>query len=62
MGLMKNFTVRGTRGLSVRVQANNVLNMPVWGSIDSVVNSRTFGQVVSVRSMRSVQLVLRMGF
>lgn len=62
MGLMKNFTVRGTRGLSVRVQANNVLNMPVWGSIDSVVNSPTFGQVVSVRSMRSVQLVLRMGF
>jgi hypothetical protein len=62
MGLMKNFTVAGTRGLSVRLQANNVLNLPVWGSIDTVVNSPTFGQVVSVRPMRSVQLVLRMSF
>ena len=26
MSLMKNFTVRGTRGVSLRVQANNVLN------------------------------------
>jgi hypothetical protein len=39
-----------------------VLNTPVWGSIDTVVNSPTFGQVVSVRSMRSVQFVLRMNF
>jgi hypothetical protein len=62
MGLMKNFTVGGTRGLSVRLQANNVLNTPVWGSIDTFVNSPTFGQVVSVRSMRSVQIVLRMSF
>jgi len=62
LGLMKNFTLRGTRGLTVRVQANNVLNTPVWGSIDTVINSPTFGQVTSVRSMRSVQLVLRVNF
>ena len=60
---MKNFTVRGTRGVSLRVQANNVLNTPVWGSIGTtVVNSPTFGQVTSIRSMRSVQFVLRMNF
>jgi trimeric autotransporter adhesin len=62
MGLMKNFAVRGTRGVSLRVQANNVLNTPVWGSIGTTVNSPTFGQVTSVRSMRSVQFVLRMNF
>ncbi len=62
MSLMKNFTVRGARGLSLRVQANNVLNQPVWGSIDTVVNSPTFGRVTSVRPMRSVQIVLRMNF
>jgi trimeric autotransporter adhesin len=62
MGLMKNFTVRGTRGLSVRAQVNNVLNTPVWGSIDTTVNSATFGQVVSVKSMRSAQIVLRLNY
>ncbi len=62
LSLMKNFTVRGTRGLSLRVQANNVLNQAVWGSIDTVVNSPTFGQVTSVRPMRSVQIILRVNF
>jgi len=62
MGMNKNFPVRGTRGVSLRVQANNVLNTPVWGSIGTTVNSPTFGQVTSIRSMRSVQFVLRMNF
>jgi hypothetical protein len=62
MGLMKTFPLRGTRGISLRVQANNVLNEPVWGTIDTLVNSPTFGQVVSVRPMRSVQVVARMMF
>jgi hypothetical protein len=62
MSMMKNFTLRGTRGLSLRVQANNVLNTPMWGSIDTVVNSPTFGHVTSVRPMRSVQVILRFNF
>ena len=62
LALMKNFTVRGLRTLSLRVQANNVLNMVVWRSIDTTVNSPTFGQVTSVGQMRSVQIVLRAGF
>ncbi|MCK7533840.1 MAG: hypothetical protein MZV63_23820 [Marinilabiliales bacterium] len=33
-----------------------------WGSIDTVVNSPTFGQVTSVRSMRSVTFSIRAGF
>jgi hypothetical protein len=62
MALMKNFTVRGLRTLTVRVQANNVLNMVVWQTIDTTVNSPTFGQVTAVGQMRSVQIVLRAGF
>jgi hypothetical protein len=62
LALMKNFTVRGLRTLSLRIQANNVLNMAVWRSIDTTVNSPTFGQVTSVGQMRSVQIVLRAGF
>ena len=62
MALSKNFKLRGPRSLALRVQANNVLNMPQWGSIDTVVNSPTFGSVVSTRPMRSVQIIARVGF
>ncbi len=62
LGLMKTFPVRGTRGFSLRAQATNVLNTPNWGSIDTVVNSPTFGQVTSVQPMRSVQIVARLMF
>ncbi|MBE3072996.1 MAG: hypothetical protein IMZ67_08475 [Acidobacteria bacterium] len=59
---MKTFTVPGTRGLSLRIQATNVLNTPQWGSIDTVVNSPTFGRVTSVRAMRGVQVIARVSF
>jgi hypothetical protein len=62
MALMKNFTVRGLRTLSLRIQANNVLNMVVWRGINTTQNSQGFGQVTSVGQMRSVQIVLRAGF
>ena len=50
------------RSITVRAQANNVFNNVQWGSIDAVVNSPTFGQVTSVRSMRSVTFSIRAGF
>jgi hypothetical protein len=62
MALMKNFTVPGTRGVSLRLQANNVLNTPQWATVDTVVNSPTFGQVTGVRAMRSMQVVARVMF
>ena len=46
----------------IRVQANNVLNRVQFSAIDTVVNSPTFGQVTSVRPMRSVQLIMRFRF
>jgi hypothetical protein len=62
MGLMKTFTVPGTRGLSLRFQVTNVLNSPQWSTIDTVVSSPTFGQVTGVRPMRSAQFVARVMF
>ena len=62
MSLMKSVQIRPGRALTLRVQANNVFNTVHYGSIDAVVNSPTFGRVVSVRAMRSVQFMLRMGF
>jgi trimeric autotransporter adhesin len=55
----RDVRLSGNRVMSVRVEANNVLNAVRYGAIDTVVNSPTFGQVISVQPMRSVQLNLR---
>jgi hypothetical protein len=62
MGLMKNFPVPGTRGMTLAAQATNILNTPVWSTIDTAVNSPTFGHVTSVQPMRSVQIIARLMF
>jgi hypothetical protein len=50
------------RSLSFQLNANNLLNMVQWSGIDANVNSLTFGQVTSVRPMRSVTLNIRVRF
>jgi hypothetical protein len=60
--LSRDVTFGRTRALTIRVDASNVLNTPMWGAIDTVVNSPTFGQVLSVRSMRTVGVNLRFRF
>ncbi|HVO13192.1 MAG TPA: carboxypeptidase regulatory-like domain-containing protein [Vicinamibacteria bacterium] len=62
MGLIKNVDLGRPRTLSIRVQANNVFNTPPLVGIDTVVNSPTFGQVVQVGSMRSIQIQTRFRF
>jgi hypothetical protein len=62
MNLQKNFNFSRAQGMTVRVQATNVLNTVQFSTIDTVVNSPTFGQVTAVRPMRSVQLQLRFRF
>ncbi len=62
MSLSKNIQLGDVRGLELRVQANNVFNMPQYSGIDTVVNSPTFGQVISVGSMRKLTLFARFHF
>jgi hypothetical protein len=62
MSLMKAIRLAGTRSISIRAQASNLLNAPQFGSINTVVNSPTFGQVVSMKPMRTVQIVIRVQF
>ena len=62
MSLSKNFPLGDVRGLELRVQANNVFNMVQYTGIDTNLNSRTFGQVISVGSMRRLQLFARFHF
>ena len=58
----RDIRLGGTRVLSVNLNATNLLNMVNYGAIDTVVNSPTFGQVTSVRPMRSMQVGLRFRF
>jgi hypothetical protein len=51
-----------TRTLTLDVSATNLLNTVNFGAIDTFVNSPTFGQVLSVRPRRSVQVGLRFRF
>ncbi len=59
MGLTRNVPLGGTRALSIRVQASNVLNTPQFTAIDTVVNSPTFGRVIATGPMRTVQVQMR---
>ena len=58
----RDIRLGGTRVLTVNVDASNLLNQVNYAAIDTVVNSPTFGQVVSVRPMRSVRVGLRFRF
>jgi len=52
----------GNRAVTIQVNANNLLNTVNYGGINTDVNSSQFGQVTSVRGMRTVRMNLRFRF
>jgi hypothetical protein len=62
MYLSKNFPMRDMMGMEVRLQANNVFNTPQFTRIDTTVGSPTFGEVVGVGAMRTMQVQMRFRF
>ncbi len=62
MSLAKSFQFKDTMNMEVRADASNVFNTPQFTSIDTVVNSPTFGQVVGVGAPRRIQFSLRYRF
>jgi hypothetical protein len=61
-GVTKNINFGQTRGLSIQVLANNLLNDVQFASIDTNLNSPTFGQVTAVRPMRRMSIQTRYRF
>ncbi len=51
-----------TRVITIQLNATNLLNTVNYSSIDTAVNSPTFGHVLSVRPMRSMQATVRFRF
>jgi hypothetical protein len=60
--ISRDVTMKRNRAVTIQATASNLLNAVNYAAIDTVVNSRTFGQVLSVRPMRSAQLNLRFRF
>lgn len=58
----RDLRLHATRVVSLQLNATNLLNQVNYLAVDTVVNSPTFGQVLSVRGMRSMQLNLRFRF
>jgi hypothetical protein len=62
MAFTKIFPIRESRSLEFRTQFSNIFNTPQFSTIDTVVNSPTYGRVISVGAMRSLQLTARFRF
>ncbi len=58
----RDITLGGFRSLTFEVRANNLLNLVNYAGLNTTVNSPSFGQITSVRSMRSVTLNFRVRF
>jgi trimeric autotransporter adhesin len=62
MSVNKTITIKESRALDLRLSANNVFNNVHFTSINTVVNSLTFGEVTGTGSMRRVIMTARFRF
>jgi len=60
--LLRNIPLAGNRALTLQVNAINLLNTVQWTTLDTDINSPTFGHVLSVKPMRSLTLQMRFRF
>jgi outer membrane receptor protein involved in Fe transport len=62
MALNKTIQFKEIRALDLRISANNVFNNVHFTSLNTVVNSLTFGEVTGVSNMRRVTMTARFRF
>jgi hypothetical protein len=63
LSIRKNFRLdENGRRVDFSWQVQNLLNHPNWGNVSGAVNALNFGQVTSVRAMRSMSMNLRISF
>jgi outer membrane receptor protein involved in Fe transport len=62
MSVNKTITIKESRALDLRFSANNVFNTVRFTSINTVVNSFTFGEVTGTGGMRRVTMTARFRF
>ena len=62
MAFTKIFPLKESRVLEFRAQATNIFNIPNYSSIDTNLNSPTFGRVTAVGAMRQFTMTSRFRF
>lgn len=62
MSMSKNIPISDMMAFELRADATNVFNTPQYTSIGTVVGSPTFGEVLSVGSMRQIKMSMRFRF
>lgn len=60
--LSRDMRIGGNRAVSLQINANNLFNTIQWTSIDTNINSNTFGQVTRFAGMRTFTLNARVRF
>jgi hypothetical protein len=58
----RDMRIGGTRSVGLTINANNLFNTTRWQSIDTNVNSSTFGQVTRFAPMRTITVAARIRF
>ena len=62
LSVSKNVPIRDVQGVNIQFAATNFLNHPHFTSIDTNLNSPTYGQIVGVGGMRRITLSVRYHF
>jgi hypothetical protein len=62
MAFSKNFPLKESRVLEFRAQATNIFNTPQYTTMDTGLNSPTFGRVTGVGGMRQFTMTARFRF
>jgi hypothetical protein len=62
MTINRTISIKESRTLDLRLTANNVFNNVHFTSINTVVNSSTFGEITAAGSMRRVTMQARFRF
>ena len=62
MAFTKIVSLKESRVLEFRAQATNIFNIPNYSSIDTNLNSPTFGRVTAVGAMRQFTITSRFRF
>lgn len=62
MALSKTITIKESRALELRLQGTNIFNTPYFSSLNTVVNSQTFGQITGTANMRRMTMLARFRF
>jgi len=62
MTLNKTIQIKESRALDLRISANNIFNIVHFTTINTAVNSLTFGEVTGTSGMRRVTMTARFRF